>query len=136
AVQKVRPDDLPAQLGEATALSGLKRDDEADAILLRVVEGGIAHGGSWYVQAVYRLMLSAELAGRAEQAQHYTDLFAQLQALGYRAGASLMLDRGNLALVQPPESHGNPVTPVARMPEFALEPDVLPELANARELIA
>jgi FG-GAP-like repeat len=136
AVQKVRPDDVPAQLGEATALSGLGREEDANAILLRVVEGGIAQGGTWYVQAVYRLMRSAELAGRVEQAQHYADLFAQLQTLGYRAAAPQELDRGNLAVVLPPEPQGNPVPAAARMPELALEKAVLPELANARELLA
>jgi hypothetical protein len=136
AVLRNRPADLPSKLGEATALAGLGRDAEAEEILRAVVAGGVSQGGTWYVQAVYRLQRGAELGDREAEAQHYFELFEQLRALGYRASSADELDRGNLAIVLPPQPLGNTVPAPPPMPAFTLEPAVLPELANASELFA
>jgi tetratricopeptide (TPR) repeat protein len=136
AVLAELPDDLPSRLGVATALTGLGRESEAETILREVVALGVAQAGTWYVQAVYRLMLIAELAEREEQAQHYGDLFRQLERLGYRSSTAVELDSGNLAVVLPATPQGNAVPAPAALPELALEPALLPELASARELLA
>lgn len=130
------PGDLPSRLGVATALTGLGREGEAEAILRDVVSLGVTEAGTWYVQAVYRLKRIAELAEKEEQAQHYADLFRQLEQLGYRSSTADELDRGNLAIVQPAQPQGNAVLPLGPLPQLAPEPAVLPELAGARELLA
>jgi tetratricopeptide (TPR) repeat protein len=134
AVQGAVPGDLATRVGLGATLADLGRTAEARAVLAEVVAAGIEQGGSWYVQAVHHLSQLAQRAGPAEEARALAELHQRLVDLGYRSATVAELDRGTLAGVRPPRPGSVEEAAPGRLPDFAREPAILPELGGALEL--
>lgn len=130
------PDDAATLAGLASAYLDVDRAASAAPLLTRVIEFGPERAGAWYVLAVYLSMRLAQDTGDEAEGRRLQRVYASFEAQGFRAPNAKELDFGELAKFPRGAPSGILDAPMPRAPQFALEPAVLPEFANALELCA
>ncbi|MCK6446138.1 MAG: FG-GAP-like repeat-containing protein [Planctomycetes bacterium] len=130
------PDDAATLAGLASAYLDVDRASSAAPLLTRVIDLGPERAGAWYVLAVYLSMRLAQDTGDEEEGRRLQRVYTSFEAQGFRAPNAKELDFGELAKFPRAAPSGILDAPAPRAPQFALEPAVLPEFANARELCA
>jgi len=133
AVIEVAPDDLPARLCLANVLDDLDQDEEAKQLYQAIIDGGIEHGGAWYVSAAYRLSRIA-VHEDPDEARRLRAIWQQLEERGYKAVTTAQLDRGNFGDVAPPRARENQAPELPGEPLWIRQETLLPELANVHQL--
>jgi tetratricopeptide (TPR) repeat protein len=130
------PDDLPTMLALADVEKQLGNVARAEDLFRSVIRVGIENGGNWYVAAVYQMMRLLVETHREAESQPFNDVWAALQQRDIRLANSQTLHLGNLGRLQPPHPRESVVEKPAAPAPYTARAVVLPELANARVLLA
>lgn len=129
------PSDLPTTLALAEVEYELKDAQAAEALYESVIAKGIENGQSWYVMAIFRMSRLLIDQGRDAEAERYNTIWRVLEKTGIRQLDSLTMSLGNLGRVRPPRPAHFTLEEPKALPPYKPRELVLPELAEARELL-
>lgn len=130
------PNDLPTLVCLADVQHGLDQTDAAIDTLERVIAVGPENGTAWYYSAIYRMSRIMVEEGRDQDADRYFEIIDGLKERGYDPPTDTAVSRGTQALALSPEPAGNVERKVIGEVTFDAAEIVLPELANAKNLLA
>lgn len=108
----------------------------AQELYTSIVDRGIAHGGAWYVSALYRMYVLSLDSEEAEVRERYESAWRDMESIGAKAVTVSGLNEGQLAAIGPPPVLGQAGRPVVGALGFALRERFETSVAGARQLRA
>ena len=108
----------------------------AQELYTAILDRGIAHGGAWYVSALYRMYVLSLDGQDPEARQTYEAAWKELESIGAKAVSVSDLNEGELAKIGPPPVVGRAGRAVSGDLSFAKRQTLPLPAANARHLEA
>jgi tetratricopeptide (TPR) repeat protein len=130
------PEDLPTTIALGEVERQLGNLKAAEDLFRAVFKVGLANGGNWYIVSVFQLQRLLTETGRENDAQPFNEIWVDMQGRSIRMPDNQTLRLGNFGRVQATRPRENKVDKPAALAAYTSRPAMLPELGDARVLLA
>ncbi len=126
---KDAPGDLATQYALARIFEELDPEDDATweanqerakELFRSVLKKELAHGGAWYVSALYRMYVLSLEDPDPEVREKYAEAWKGMESIGAKAVSTMVLNEGELARISAPEPTQNPTLELKDKPTYEL----------------
>ncbi|MDF1837184.1 MAG: FG-GAP-like repeat-containing protein [Planctomycetota bacterium] len=126
---KDAPGDLATRYALARIFEDLDPEEEsvweanqerAKELYQHVLDKGLAHGGAWYVSALYRMYFLSLDDPDEEVRKSYADAWKSMESIGAEAVSTMVLNEGQLAKLAAPTQGSNPHIKITEKPHYQL----------------
>jgi hypothetical protein len=123
------PSDLATHYALARVFEELDPEDDATweanqarskELFQHVLDKGLAHGGAWYVSALYRMYVLSLEDPDPEVRKAFADAWKGMESIGAEAVSTMVLNEGQLAKLEAPAPGSNPSIKISNPPQYQL----------------